>query len=69
MVVYNVEGNTSIDVDDYINSFYFGIHEQLSAIRGQVEAGATGYEYFIESLETEAKQQPYNKDASGDMII
>ena len=65
--VYNIEGNTSIDVNDYINSFYFGTHEQLSAIRGQVEAGATGYEYFIESLETEAKYKPYifSKDARG----
>ena len=65
--VYSTEGDTNIDVDDYINSFYFGTHNQLSSIRGQVEAGATGYEYFIESLETEAQYKPYifSKNAQG----
>lgn len=65
--VYSTEGDTNIDVDDYINSFYFGTHNQLASIQGQVEAGATGYEYFIESLETEAKYKPYifSKNAQG----
>ena len=65
--VYSTEGDTNIDVDDYINSFYFGTHNQLASIQGQVEAGATGYEYFIESLETEAQYKPYlfSKNAQG----
>lgn len=65
--VYSTEGDTTIDVDDYVNSFYFGNHRQLAAISGQVEDGAAGYEYFIESLETEAKYKPYlfSKNAQG----
>jgi len=65
--VYDIEGNTTIDVDDYVNSFYFGTHTQLASIRGQVEDGAAGFDYFIESLEQEAKYKPYlfSKNAQG----
>tara|TARA_R100000353_G_scaffold39993_2_gene31757 strand:+ start:34102 stop:35349 length:1248 start_codon:yes stop_codon:yes gene_type:complete len=65
--VYDIEGNTTIDVDDYVNSFYFGTHTQLASIRGQVEDGALGFDYFIESLEQEAKYKPYlfSKNAQG----
>ena len=65
--VYDVEGDTTIDVDDYANSFYFGTHTQLASIRGQVEDGAAGFDYFIESLEQEAKYKPYlfSKNAQG----
>ena len=65
--VYEVEGDTTIDVDDYANSFYFGTHTQLASIRGQVEDGAAGFDYFIESLEQEAKYKPYlfSKNAQG----
>jgi hypothetical protein len=65
--VYSSEGETTIDIDDYVNSFYFGTHTQLAAIRGQVEDGALGYDYMIEALETEAKTKPYifSKNAQG----
>ncbi len=65
--VYSTEGSSNITVDDYTNSFYFGDHTQLAAIHGGMEAGAVGYEYFIEALEQEAKYKPYifSKNAAG----
>lgn len=57
--LFTIEGRSSISGEDYNNSFYFGNHTQLSAIRGQVEDGAVGYDYFIEALNTEAKTQPW----------
>lgn len=65
--VYTTEGTSEISTEDYTNSFYFGNHTQLAAIHGQVEDGATGYEYFIEALDTEAKYKPYmfSQNAAG----
>lgn len=65
--VYTTEGTSEISTEDYTNSFYFGNHTQLAAIRGQVEDGATGYEYFIEALDTEARYKPYlfSQNAAG----
>ena len=65
--IYNVDGKTDIDAEDYANSFYFGTHTQLAAIHGNVEEGSQGYEYFIEALNEEAKTKPwiFSKDAQG----
>jgi len=65
--VYSTEGRSNITVDDYTNSFYFGDHTQLATIHGGMEAGAVGYEYFIEALEQESKYKPYifSKNAAG----
>jgi hypothetical protein len=69
--VYDIEGNTNIDVDDYVNSFYFGTHTQLASIitasGGEIDKNSVGYEYFIEALEQEAKDKPYlfSKNAQG----
>ena len=66
--IYTTEGTSEISTDDYTNSFYFGNHTQLSTISGQVAAGATGYDFFIEALDTEAKSKPYifSQNAAGE---
>ena len=65
--VYEMQGSSSIGLDAYKNSFFFGNHTQLSAISGQVEDGATGYEYFIQALDVESQYKPYlfSQDSNG----
>lgn len=67
-VLTEVKGVTNIGRAKYNGSFYFGTHTQLAAIRGQVEDGATGYDYFVEALEQESKYKPYllSQNSSGE---